>query len=95
MLEDVKLALRVSSVSFNPEVQDLIDSARLDLIQAGVSSLIVENEEEIDPLIKRAIVLYAKANYGLDSPNAERFGESYKLLKMHLSLAGDYNEPMV
>ncbi len=92
MLEDVKLALRVSNSAFDPEVQDLIDGARLDLIQSGVSPLIVNSSVDVDPLIKRAIVLYAKANYGLDGPNAERFGESYDLLKQHLSLAGDYRE---
>lgn len=88
LLEDVKVALRVSNNAFDEEVQDLIESARLDLIQSGVDSEIAESD---DPLIKRAIIYYAKANFGLDNPNAERFQESFNLLKRHLSLAGDYN----
>lgn len=89
MLESVKGALRVTSG--NPvivgEIEDLIEGARLDLIQSGVS---VDKANSDDALIKRAIVLYAKANYGLDNPNAERFGESYRSLKIKLSQASDY-----
>ena len=88
MLEDVKLAIRVKSSAFDVEVQSLIESARLDLVQSGIDSEMAESD---DPLIKRAIVFYAKANFGLDNPNAERFQESFNLLKQHLSLAGDYN----
>ena len=87
MLEDVKLALRVSNTVYDSEVNDLIESARLDLIQSGVSSELANSE---DPLIKRAITTYCKANFGYDNPEAERFQEAYNMLKQHLSLAGDY-----
>ena len=87
MLQDVKIALRVSNTVYDSEVNDLIESARLDLIQSGVSSELANSE---DPLIKRAITTYCKANFGYDNPEAERFQESYNMLKQHLSLAGDY-----
>lgn len=87
MLEDVKLALRISNTVYDSEVNDLIESARLDLIQSGVSSELANSE---DPLIKRAITTYCKANFGYDNPEAERFQEAYNMLKQHLSLAGDY-----
>ena len=92
MIETVKGALRVTSNDplIIEEIEDLIDSARMDLIQSGVSKEIAEKEENVDPLIKRAIIIYAKANYGLDNPNADRFQDSYIMLKQHLSLAGDY-----
>lgn len=44
-----------------------------------------------DSLIKRAITLYVKANFGWDNPDAERLQQSYLMLKQHLSLSGDYN----
>lgn len=90
MIESVKGALRVTSNDplIVEEIQDLISSARMDLIQSGVSSEIANKDD--DPLIKRAIIIYAKANYGLDNPNADRFQDSYIMLKQHLSLAGDY-----
>lgn len=89
MLETVKQVLRVTNPAFDGEINDLIESARMELIQAGVSIKSAANDE--DPLIRRSIILYAKAHYGLDNPNAERFQESFQSLKNHLSQAGDYN----
>ncbi|WP_085521414.1 head-tail connector protein [Tuberibacillus sp. Marseille-P3662] len=91
MLNDIKQALRISSsmTAFDDEVQDLIEAARIDLIQSGVSS--EKANDDTDALIKRAITVYCKANFGYDNPDAERFEQSYKMLKQHLSLAGDYN----
>lgn len=92
MLDDVKTALRISqsSTAFDMEIQDLIEAARLDLEQSGISS--EKAKDDNDPLIKRAIIVYCKANFGYDSnTSAERFHDSYVMLKQHLSLAGDYN----
>lgn len=89
MLNDVKLALRISSTAFDDEVQNLIDAARLDLQQAGVSKTVTNQD---DPLIKRAVITYAKANFGYDNPEAERFNNAYVMLKQHLSLYGDYKD---
>ncbi|HFK2719152.1 TPA: hypothetical protein ACG1DY_005001, partial [Escherichia coli] len=71
------------------EVIDLIEAARQDLILSGVSS--EKAEDDSDPLIKRAVTTYVKANFGFDNPDAKRLQESYDMLKNHLSLAGDYN----
>jgi uncharacterized phage protein (predicted DNA packaging) len=89
MLNGVKLSLRVTSTAFDIEIQDLIDAARIDLIQSGVSSL--KAKSDTDPLIKRAITLYCKAFFGYDNPDADRLRDSYVMLKQHLSLAADYN----
>lgn len=88
MLEDVKLALRITNDAYDGEVLDLIESARLDLAQAGV---LFVDKEEMDPLIKRAIITYSKAHFGIDNPQADRFHDSYVMLKQHLALSGDYN----
>ena len=90
MIESVKGALRVTSNDplIIEEIEDLIESARLDLQISGVSKEKANNDN--DPLIKRAIIFYAKANYGLDNPDSDRFQDSYEMLKQHLSLAGDY-----
>lgn len=91
MLEEVKTALRISASNsvFNDEINTLILAARLDLVQAGVSADVV-NDTDPDALIKRAIVTYAKANFGYDNPEANRFERAYTMLKQHLSLYGDY-----
>lgn len=86
MLDKVKSALRVSGAFFDLEIQDLIESAKLDLNISGVVKV-----NDTDPLIQRAIIVYCKANFGYDNNEAERFQKSYDMLKQHLSLAGDYN----
>jgi uncharacterized phage protein (predicted DNA packaging) len=88
MLDDVKDALRVSASDKDTEISDLIAAAQADLTLAGV--LLTKAEDDTDALIKRAIVLYAKANYGWDNQEAERFQECYEHLKGSLTLASDY-----
>lgn len=93
MLEDVKTALRLRNNAFDNEVEDLIAAARDDLRISGVSAALVVSDT--DSLIKRAIVTYCKANFGYDNPEADRFRQSYDMLKQHLSLAGDYHQQTV
>jgi uncharacterized phage protein (predicted DNA packaging) len=91
LLTDMKKALRINNIAYDTEIEDLIAEARQDLIVAGLSNEVVNNEVEIDPLIKRAIRTYVKANFGWDNPDSEKLQQSYEMLKGHLSLAGDYN----
>lgn len=93
MLQDVKIALRISNTAFDTEVTGLIGTAREDLKLSGIRQEKVDLDT--DPLIKRAIIMYCKANFGYDNPDADRFQNSYIMLKQHLSLAGDYIEPVV
>lgn len=89
ILNDAKIALRVNNTAFDAEIQDLIDAARQDLILAGI--IPSKANDDTDPLIKRAIITYCKANFGYDNPDADRLQKSYDMLKMHLTLAEDYN----
>lgn len=93
MLDKVKLALRISGSAFDDEVTDLINAAIADLRLVGI--IVPENagspEATGDPLISRAIVLYAKAEFGFND-DAEKYRKAYDYLKCALSLAGDYIE---
>ncbi len=86
MLQDVKSSVRIINNKFDVELLDLIEAAKTDLLIAGVT----KNDED-DPLIKRAIILYCKANFGLDNKDSEKYQNSYENLKEKLSLCGDYN----
>lgn len=86
MLNDIKTSLRINNTVFDNEVNDLIEAAKIDLGISGVNKI-----TDIDPLIKRAITLYVKANFGWDNPDAERLQQSYVMLKQHLALSGGYN----
>ncbi|WP_339145446.1 MULTISPECIES: head-tail connector protein [unclassified Sutcliffiella] len=90
MLNDIKTALRISqsNTAFDTEIIDLIEAARLDLMISGISQEKASSDK--DPLIKRAITIYCKANYGFDNPDFDRLQKSYAMLKQHLSLTGDY-----
>ena len=91
MLDKVKLALRISGTAFDEEVSDLINAAIADLRLVGI--IVPENEGSPasvgDPLLERAIVLYAKAEFGYND-SAERYRAAYDYLKCALSLSGDH-----
>jgi len=88
MLNDIKNSLRVNGDDLNVEIQDLIESAKADLILSGVHKDKVKDD---DPLIKRAVTVYCKANFGYEDPRLlERFQESYISLKHHLTLSAEY-----
>ena len=86
LIDDVKKALRITSLAFDTEVTDLINAAKADLTLSGVDTLV-----ETDPLIKRAIITYCKAHFGYDNPDALRLMESYESLKKHLVISTDYH----
>lgn len=88
MLETIKDELGIDDDDSNSMVQDLIDAAKADLILSGVHK---DKVIETDSLIKRAIILYCKANYRYD-PFTERYQELYISLKHHLTLSQEYIE---
>ena len=86
MLEHVKLALRLKNNAFDIELNELIEAAKLNIKYSGV---VIVNEE--DPLIKQAITVYCKANFGLDNKDSEKYQKAYDMLVQHMALVGDYN----
>ena len=90
LLDDVKVTLRVGHDVTDSEVMDLIAAAVFDMANKGVStkwlgtdpldpSFYVSDIDEatLPVMAKRAIVTYAKANYGYDNDDAERLAKSY------------------
>jgi len=90
LIDDVKLALRITSSAFDNEITGLIEAAKADLQLSGVHQDKVKDEG--DPLIRRAITVYCKAHFGFDNPEAERFQQSYDMLKAHLTLSAEYTQ---
>lgn len=86
LIDDIKNALRESGNDLNTEIQDLIDSATADLILSGIHK---DKAVDTDALIKRAITIYCKAHFGYDE-QADRFQQSYNMLKSHLALSQEY-----
>ncbi|SKA89687.1 uncharacterized phage protein (possible DNA packaging) [Clostridium sp. USBA 49] len=87
LLDKVKQSLRYEDNSFDEDLQDSIDAAIADLELSGIlGSKIVET----DPLIIRAIKTFCKAEYSIDNNEAQRYRESYNMLKIHLALSREY-----
>lgn len=80
--------LRISSEDFDGEIADLIRAAREDLALGGV--LPRRAADEGDPLIKRAVMSYVKAEFGLDNGDADQYRAAYGRLKVSLAMASDY-----
>ena len=59
LIDDVKLALRITTETFDSELNLLIDSAKRDLGIAGV-----ELPEELDSICKLAVITYCKIHFG-------------------------------
>lgn len=81
-------ALRLTSTDLDEEIADLIRAAREDLALGGVLPERARDEE--DPLIKRALTSYIKAEFGLDNDDADKYRAAYDRLKVSLALASDY-----
>lgn len=88
MLEQVKLALRITTDAYDLELQDLISAALGDLGIAGV-----EIPSETDPLILRAVITYCKVQFG-DATEGQwdRLKASYDEQKAQLSTATGYTD---
>ncbi len=93
IINDIKTALRISNMAFDTEIQDLIDAAKADLMLSGIAE--AKTNDVMDPLIKRAIITYVKANFGWNNPDAEKLQQSYNMLKTHLSLSKEYTSEAV
>lgn len=85
ILEDVKLALRLSNDVYDSEITSIIAAAKIDLEEGGAA-----NTDDTDDLVKRAIILYSKANFGMNNPDMEKFDKMYTKLKITMALTETY-----
>jgi hypothetical protein len=84
---DVKLALRISNAAYDEEIDNLILEAKEDLEWVGIlPAKIIDT----DVLIKRAILTYCKANFGLNNPDSVKLQLSYEAIRNHLAMSIDY-----
>lgn len=90
LIYDVRRYLRINHTHLDAEITDLIGAAQADLLLGGIKADKVRDED--DALIKRAIVCYVKSEFGLDNDDAEKYRNSYEMLKRHLQLSNEYIE---
>lgn len=86
MLEKVKLALRITTTAFDSEITDMIAAALADL---GIAGVLIE--DEMAPLIIRAVTTYCRANFG-QPEDYERMKAAYDEQKAQLRTATGYTD---
>lgn len=82
----VKTRLRITSTAFDGEIEDLIDSALIDLGIAGVNG---ESAVLTNKLVLTAVSTYVKAHFG-EPDEYDRLKASYDEQKAQMSMATDY-----
>ena len=101
LLDDIKLALRVTTGALDSEVGMLVGSALYDMERAGVNPalLAVDSEGNLsNDMVKNAVTTWCKANFGYDNSEAARFESVYDrllnaLLNSAENVAAIANEP--
>lgn len=89
LLDDVKVACRVTSTAFNSELTDLINSAFADIGITDVDPSLLT--ESCPPLIKMAVLTYCKMNFGeIEDGKYDRLKASYDEQKKQLLMSSTY-----
>lgn len=90
LFDEVKAALRVSTedAGIAGEIRDLIGGAKRELRRLGVQSKEISADSEVlqDEILKRAVILYAKAHFGF-SEDQEKYLEIYEKLKGYIAIS--------
>lgn len=84
MLEMVKTALRIKTNVYDSELTYLIAAAQLDL---GIAGVVLP--DELDEIVKRAIITYCKMSFGIPE-DYDRLKMSYDEQKAQLITATGY-----
>lgn len=84
LLDDVKVACRVTSNTFDTELNMLIESAKVDL---GIAGVVLPNS--LDSICNVAIITYCKLHFG-NPDNYEQLKASYDEQKSQLSMSSGY-----
>lgn len=85
-LDDVKLALRLTTNAYDTELNGLIDAGLADLGIAGVIK-----DSTGDPLVGRAVTTYCKIHFGSPA-DYDRLKAAYDEQKAQLQTATGYTD---
>lgn len=82
------LRITIDDPVINNEIVTHINACKKDLMRNGITS--TKANDEKDSLIKTAILLYCKAEFGLDNKNYEKYQNSYETLRTELAMTSEY-----
>ena len=90
LLDACREALRIPATcyDFDAEIEDLIEAARAAMRAGGVSD--AKASDDSDSLVRLAVKVYCKANFGMDNPDAERFTQCFDDLLTMMRGSSEY-----
>jgi hypothetical protein len=92
MLNEIKLALRRTSTTFDNEIKDNIETALLELSRVGVNvEGITSESENVNKLIIKACELYCKSQFNFMS-KGELFQKNFEALRDALAVTSQYTD---
>ena len=89
ILNDAKLALRITVDAYDDDIASLIAAAKADLQIAGV--LLPEDDDGLDDLEKRAIITYCRCHFGSPA-DYDRMKAAYDEQKAQVATATGYTD---
>lgn len=93
LIDKVKVACRVTTTAYDEELNDLICAGIRDIGITDVRDDLLENVNQLPPLVQRAVISYCKMNFGyLSVEQYEKFKASYDEQKSQLLMSSNYTE---
>lgn len=89
ILAKVKNALRIDGEDHDEELQDLIATAQLLLLAAGIVE--AKALDENDAIIRNLYITFSKSHFGADDAK-QRYAEAFDSMLTKVSLSSMYNE---
>ena len=86
LLDNCKMAMRVTTTSYDTEIQAYIDAAKLDLGIAGVNV-----PPSADALVNKAVMTYVRMSFGAPA-NYDKLKAAYDEQKAQLMVAEGYTD---
>lgn len=86
MLDDVKLALRLTTSAYDTEIINLIAAALLDLGVAGITT-----DDTTNALIRMAVITYCKIHFGSPT-DFDRLKRTYDEQKAQLATCTGFTD---
>lgn len=90
ILQYCKLTLRLSSDAYDEQIENLIAAARIKMVAGGV--LAEKAQDDTDAIVRLAIATFVGANFGLDNPDSEKYGNSFESFVTALKGTTDYGQ---
>lgn len=85
LLDNCKMALRVTTDAYDNEIQEYIEAAKLDLGIAGVETTVA------DSLVNTAILTYVRMRFGAPA-NYDKLKAAYDEQKAQMMMATGYTD---